>query len=126
MSVGGPIVSVSLKGRLFAVAADADATRKLGGFENEVQPNGDGSARKIMTRVAWVVSGLALAVDDNKGDQEFLQALADEKDFFPIAVEFTSGDVYQGTGCPTEAIEVSSAATTGSVALSGPGILTKQ
>ncbi len=124
--VGGPIVSVSLSGRLFAVAADADATRKLGGFENEVQPNGDGSGRMIKTRVSWMVSGLSISIDDNRGDQEYLQALADRKDFFPVAVELTNGSVYQGTGCPTEAIEVSSASTTGSVSLSGPGILTKQ
>ncbi len=45
-AVGGSIESVTLDGRTFAVAADAEAQRKLGGFENEVQANGDGTATR--------------------------------------------------------------------------------
>jgi len=39
-SVGGSIESITLGGREFAVAADAESQRKLGGWENEVQANG--------------------------------------------------------------------------------------
>ena len=35
-AVGGSIQEVILAGRTFAVAADAEAQRKLGGWENEV------------------------------------------------------------------------------------------
>ena len=45
MSVGGSIESVTLNGRSFAVAADADSNRFLGGFVNDVQANGNGSGR---------------------------------------------------------------------------------
>jgi hypothetical protein len=68
-AVGGSIESVSIKGRGFAVAADADASRKLGGFENENQMNGNGTTRTIKTRVGWMVSGLSLSLDDTMGDQ---------------------------------------------------------
>ena len=51
--IGGSIESVSVDNQLFAVAADADATMQLGGFNNEIQPNGDGTSRIIKTRVAW-------------------------------------------------------------------------
>ena len=44
-AVGGPVESVNIDGRYFAVAADADIGRELGGFTNENQPNGDGTAR---------------------------------------------------------------------------------
>ena len=58
-AIGGSIQEVALQGRTFAVAADAESQRKLGGFENEVQPNGDGmTARLIKTRVTWMLDGL--------------------------------------------------------------------
>jgi hypothetical protein len=76
-AVGGSIESVSLNGRNFAVAADAEAQRKLGGFENEVMANGDGTARLIKTRVPLSLDGLTVEVDDDRGDQEFLHDLTD-------------------------------------------------
>ena len=57
-AVGGSIQSISIRGRIFPVASDAEANKKLGGFENEVQANGDGTARKVMTRVPWSIDGL--------------------------------------------------------------------
>ena len=69
-AVGGSIESVNLSGREFAVAADAEAQRKLGGFENEVQANGDGTARLIKTRVPLSLDGLTIEIDDDRGDQE--------------------------------------------------------
>ena len=46
-AVGGSIESVTLNGRPFPVAADAEAQRKLGGWENEVQANGDGFTARL-------------------------------------------------------------------------------
>ena len=82
-AVGGSIESITLDGRNFAVAADAEAQRKLGGFENEVQSNGDGTARLIKTRVPLSLDGLTLEIDDDRADQEFLQELSNRNDFFP-------------------------------------------
>lgn len=126
MGVGGSIESITLDGRTFAVAADAEAQRKLGGFENEVQANGDGTARLIKTRVPLVLDGLTLDVDDANGDHEFLQALADGNSFFAIAITYASGEVYQGTAQITGEMQVSSQNATAAVNLMGPGELTKQ
>lgn len=125
-AVGGSIESVALDGRTFSVAADAEAQRKLGGFENEVQANGDGTARIIKTRVPLMIDGLTLSVDDSRGDHEFLQALANRKDFFPISLTYASGQTYQGRAIITGELPASSQNATAAVSLSGPGILTRQ
>ena len=50
MAIGGSIESVSIGGRPFTVASDADATRDLGGYTSETRANGDGTTRDILTR----------------------------------------------------------------------------
>lgn len=125
-AIGGSIAAVSLDGRNFPVAADADSQRKLGGDENEVESNGDGSGRLIKTRVAWQVDGLTLSIDDGRGDHEYLQALANRSDFWPVTVAYPSGEILQGTGQITGEFQVGSQAATGAVTLKGPGNLTRQ
>ena len=126
MAVGGSIESVTFDGRNFPVAADAEAQRKLGGFENEVQANGDSTARLIKTRVPLSLDGLTVEIDDARGDHEFLQELADRKDFWPMALTYASGVTYQGTCQIVGEFQHSSQSTTGAVSLMGPGTLTKQ
>ena len=125
-AVGGSLEGLHLDGRIFAIAADAESNRKLGGFENEVVANGDGSARIIKTRVPLSLDGLTVEVDDDRGDHEFLQDLADRKDFFPIALVYASGITYQGTAIITSEMQASSQSTTAEVSLMGPGKLVKQ
>ena len=125
-AVGGSIESVALDGRIFSVAADADSNRKLGGWENEVQTNGDQTARLIKTAVPWSVDGLTLSIDDTRNDAEYLQDLQDRTDFYPIAITYPSGVVYQGTGQIVGETATSSQNTTGSVSLMGSGKLTQQ
>ncbi len=126
MATGGSIESVTLNGRTFSVAADADAERNLGGFSNVVDPNGDETARLLKTRQPWSITGLTLAMDDLGGDPEFLQSLRDINGFFPISVTFASGAIYQGTGQITDDTPTATATATAAVALSGPRRLTKQ
>lgn len=126
MSVGGSIQSVTLDGRNFAVAADADAQRKLGGYENDVQANGNGTARIIKTRVPWGINGLTVEVDDTRGDHEFVQRLADRQEEFPIAVTFASGAIFQGSGAVTGELTYGNQNSTCSIALMGSGKLTPQ
>mgnify|MGYP001809651684 CR=1 FL=1 len=126
MAVGGSIESVTLEGRIFPVAADAESQRKLGGFENEVQANGDGTARLIKTRVPLSIEGLTVEIDDNRGDHEYLQELSDRNDFFPIVITYASGASYQGTAQLTGGVQTSSQNATGAINLMGPGKLTKQ
>ncbi|MEE8574114.1 MAG: hypothetical protein V3T30_01775, partial [Thermodesulfobacteriota bacterium] len=123
---GGSIEDVTLGGRSFAVAADAEAQRKLGGFENEVQANGNGTARLIKTRVPLSIDGLTIEVDDDRGDQEFLQELANRTDFFPIAITYASGISYQGSAQIVGENPASSQSATAAISLMGPGLLTKQ
>ena len=126
MAVGGSIESVSINGRTFPVASDAEANRKLGGFENEVQANGDGTARVVKTRVPWGLDGLQVEIDDDRGDQEFLQEIADGTGFVPCAITFASGITYSGRGIITGEVQGSSQNATTSISLMGPGELAKQ
>jgi len=125
-SVGGSIESVTFDGREFAVAADAEAQRKLGGWENEVQMNGNGTGRLIKTRTPLSIDGLTLDTDDDRGDQEFIQELADRNDFFTIAITFASGSTYQGVAQIVGDLQASSQSAMTTVSLMGPGNLTKQ
>lgn len=125
-AVGGPIESISLDGRIFSVAADADSNRKIGGTENEVQPNGDGTARLIKSRATSMLDGLTLSIDDTRGDAEYLQDLQDRKDFFAVSVTYASGVTYQGTMQIVGETQISSANTTAAISLAGTGKLTQQ
>lgn len=126
MSIGGSIESVALDGREFPVAADAESNRKLGGFENEVQANGNGTARLIKTRMPFLLDGLTIDTNDDRGDHEYLQDLADRTDFFPFVITYASGLAYQGTCQIVSEIQRSSQNATTPVSLSGPGKLTRQ
>lgn len=125
-AVGGSIETVILEGRGFPVAADSEAQVKLGGFENEQQPNGDGSTRLIKTRVPWSIDGMSVEIDNSRGDHEYLQGLADRNDNFTIAITYASGDTYQGTGQIVGEVQASTQNASASIPLMGPGQLTKQ
>jgi len=126
MAIGGSIESVTLAGREFAVAADADASRDLGGFTKTIEPNGNGTARTVMTRKPWKIEGLTLSTDDDRADQEFLQDIADNPNDVAIAITEASGAVYQGVGSITDDLTKGTQNATTGVTLMGPGKLTKQ
>jgi len=125
-ATGGPIESVTLDGRNFAVAEDAESQRKLGGFENEVQSNGDGTARLIKTRVPLSIDGLTVEIDDDRADQEFLQEIADGNDFVVVAVTYASGKTWQGKAIISDELAYSAQASTAEVTLMGPQEFTQQ
>lgn len=125
-AVGGSIESVTLDWRTFSVAADADSNRKLGGYENEVQANGDKTSRLIKNVVPSSIDGLTLSIDDTRGDAEYLQELQDRKDFWPATITYASGVVYQGSVQIVGETAISSQSATAAVALMGDGPLTQQ
>jgi len=125
-AVGGSIESVTLDGRNFAVASDAEAQRKPGGFENEVMANGDGTARLIKTRVPLSYTGLVLEVNDSKDDEAFIQDLANRKDFFPITVTHASGFAFSASAQIVGENPTSSQSATKAIDLAGPGVITIQ
>lgn len=125
-AVGGSIESIEINGRNFAVASDAEATRKLGGFEKEMAANGDGTARVMKTRVPWSLDGVTVEIDDDKGDQEFLQEIANGNGMVPVSITFASGITYSGSGTITGELGAGSQNATAGISLSGPGELGKQ
>lgn len=125
-AIGGSIESVTLDGREFAVPADAEVNRKIGGFENEIQANGNGTARIIKTRVPLSIDGLQVQIDDTRGDQEFINELSKRNDFFPIAISYPSGVTYQGSAQLVGELQASSQSASATVSLMGPGELTRQ
>jgi len=125
-AIGGSIQEVHLDGRPFSVAADAEAQRKLGGWENSYMPNGNGTGRLGKTRVGMKLDGLTLETDDDNGDAEFLQELANRKGFWPLAIVLASGKTYQGTGQITGEMQTSTQSQTTAVTLEGPGDMTPQ
>ncbi len=125
MSVGGSIESLTLDGRTFSVAADADSTRNLGGTDNEIEMNGDGTYRIVKTRVPSKLDGITVAIDDVRGDAEYLQELKDRKEGFPYSITYASGVIYQGTGTIVGETGISSQNATASITISGSA-LTKQ
>lgn len=125
-AVGGSIESISIRGRLFPVASDAEATKKLGGFENEVQSNGDGGARLVKTRIPWGIDGVQVEISDARADAEFLQEIADGFDWVPITITLASGVTYQAKGTVAGEVGSSTQNATASITLSGPGTLSQQ
>lgn len=125
-AVGGSIEQIAIRGRIFAVASDAAAQRKLGGFENELRANGDATVRIIKTRVPWDLSGLVVEVDDSRGDQEFLQGIADNNEFVDVAMTLASGVTYQATGTIHGELVYDTQAATATISVGGPGTMTSQ
>jgi hypothetical protein len=131
MAIGGSIKNISIKGREFPVAADADGERDLGGYTNEVQSNGDKTVRVIKLVKPWNVGGLAVSTDDNRSDQEFLQGIADGKDagddgLYDCTITFVDNNTYQGRGIIVGDLKKSTKNATCELALSGSDTLTKQ
>lgn len=124
MAVGGSIQELTLKGRRFVSASDADVSMKLGGFENEVKSNGDGTSRTVKTRVPFKLDGVQVEIDTMRGDQEYLQSLADGMDSFPLTITLVNGKVYQGTGQITGEITVSTMDPVCTLTLEGGATLT--
>jgi len=125
-AIGGSIQDISIRGRLFPVGADVDANRKLGGFETELQANGDGSVRQIKTRMPWQIDGLSIEIDDDRADLEFLQEIADSKTYEDITITLASGVTYSGRGTVIGEVQGSSQSASASVTLGGPGKLEQQ
>ncbi len=125
-AIGGSIESVSLDGREFAAAADVEVNRKVGGFENEVIPNGNGTSRLIKTRVPFAFDGLAIEIDDARNDQGFVQSLANGNDFFPVTVTYASGVTYQGSAQIVGEIQFSNQTSSATISLMGTGNATPQ
>jgi hypothetical protein len=123
---GGSIESFTISGREFPATADADVTRILGGFNVELLPNGDGTSRRIKTRVLPGFTGCVVECDDARADQEFLQDIIDGEVLVPIAATYASGIVYQGRATIVGELGSSNQSATASFDIKGEGKFTPQ
>lgn len=122
--IGGSIESVSLDGRSFAVAADADITITIGGFKNEQRPFGNGTGRTVKERTSWRIAGLVVGADFANGDPAFLQNLANGPNF-AIVITFADDSTLNGTGNIEGDLTMSSQDSTASLELAGSDRLTQ-
>ena len=81
---GGPFVKLTIAGRPFKYTADATPSVKRGGFENAYEPNGDGTARQLKTRVTWAITGNKVEIDNSNDDFEFLNDTKDSATDYDI------------------------------------------
>jgi len=125
-AIGGAPESVTLDGREMPVAADADVSQSRGGYNNENQPNGNGTARLIKRRALWKLEGVTVAIDRGNDDLGYLQELANRLDFFPITITYADGVIYQGIGQLEGEVVHSTGSATASITIMGQGELTPQ
>lgn len=95
-AIGGTPQEASVAGRAFGIAADSGAPRKLGGKENTLEPNGNGTGRIIQKVTPGKVT-LKLSIDDAAGDLEFLQDLVNSAEYFPFSYTEVSGITYSAS-----------------------------
>ena len=126
MSVGGYITDLSLAGRSFSTAADAEVNIDYGGDSNEIEMNGDNTGRVVKEKVPWSMEGVVISIDNEKEDYEFLNQLRSRGRLFPITAGLADGTILQGDGQITGALALSSKNTTVPVTLKGTGRLSKQ
>lgn len=126
-AIGGSIESIDIDGRIFPVAADADVNVKLGGKEKELQMNGDGTPRFVLTAVGWMLDGVTVSIDHDRGDQEFLQERADETSGnSAIGITLVHGVTFSGKGTIVGELQLSTQNATCGVSLAGGGKLEQQ
>ena len=79
----------------------------------------------IVVRVPWSITDANVAIDEEAGDQEFLQDLADSRTLVPITISFSNGAIYTGNGTVVGEIVKSSTNATLPLSLAGEGKLTR-
>lgn len=119
---GGSIDTVNIAGRNFAATADNEAQLTLSGFTNEIQPNGNGTARIIKTRVPGGIEGLQIEIDDARNDHQFLQDAANSNDFFTVSITLVDSTVYDGDMMIEGDFSRSTQSSTATVNLMGPAL----
>jgi hypothetical protein len=124
MEGGGPIESITIKGRRFACDGEDSGKIQLGGFNNELKPNGDGTARQIKSRKLATITDLNPQCDPSRGDLEYLQGIQSSFEMADTAVTLVDGTVYSGAMQITDEVEYD--AKEGTCGLSMAGYFEKQ
>jgi hypothetical protein len=98
----------------------------MGGFNNEIQMNGNGTGREIKTRVASGVDGLLVEINHLTNDLQWLQDLANRIGGFDWEATLADGSVFQGRMTIVGELQGSTQSTTAAVSLQGSGVITRQ
>ncbi len=115
----GPFESISIDGRRFTVDGEADIAYALGGFMNEVKPNGDSSNRPVKSRKTGRMNSAPLVMDDSRDDEEFLQERMDSLSFYNVSGTKVDGVVLTGSMQIVEDPETSGKEGTKELSFSG-------
>ena len=99
---GGDIRQIMIGGREFDPAPEGNVTVILSGFVNENMPTGNGVLHTRQRRKLGGFDALAVSVDPDRGDLEYVQSLADTQAPFSMTVVLPSGLTYSGTNCQVE------------------------
>ena len=96
MAVHGALRSLEINGRTFKTAQDSPGSTDLGGRNNEIQMNGDGSTRVLQSVVPGMMSDIGVEIDHASDDLEFIQAIADAGVPVPITQTYADGTTRTG------------------------------
>ncbi len=119
MAIHGAPRTLTIRGRGFKVAHDAAGNKAMGGRNNEVAMNGDGSFRVLQTVTPGSLGDLGVESEDSRGDQEYLQGLADAGLPVPVVATYASNISYTGDLVITG--EIQKDESTGLISLSFQG-----
>ena len=119
MALHGAVRDMSVNGRNFKVAHDGSGSKNIGGRQNEVAMNGDGTFRTIQTVMPGSFSDIQVEIDDSRGDQEFLQNISDDGLPVPVVVTYADNVSYSGDVVPT--VEINPDQNTGIASMSFQG-----
>jgi len=119
MKGGGPIKSISINKRNFSVAGDSKPGRIQGGNKNSVSMNGDSTARIIVEIGPSKISGVAIQIDDDDKDQEFVQDIVNLGEFVDVTITYTDGKSWYAQMTVTEDLEYDPATGTMEITLEG-------
>lgn len=127
MANGGTPRVLSYAGRIFPFMGDAEPKRKIGGYENEVNPTGDGQNAVVeQTIVAPEVTGCKIMIDDERGDQEFLQEKSNGGKLEDFSYDRKDGSTWGCTMQIVGSIEFDDKTSTAELSFKGVGTLEKQ
>lgn len=124
MAIHGALRDFTIKGRPFKVVTDGPGSKNIGGRNNEVQMNGDGSYRIIQSVVPGAFADIQIEIDDSRNDQEFLQGIADDGLAISCVATYASNISFAGKLTITGEITADESTGIASLSFMG-GILTQ-
>ena len=124
MASGGPLESITIKGRRFAIDGEVDAALALAGYSNEVKPNGDRTVRLVKSVKVGRLNTIPIVMDDSRDDEDFIQSVMDELNLVDVSATDVNGNVWSGSAQIVEDPETSK--KEGTKEINVHGIITKQ